>query len=339
MSRIAEALLLGFDIGGTKTAVAVATTDARDVEETPIVHTFSTPPRADAALADAIAIARGLVGERPVLAIGVSFGGPVERGPQTRVRSRHVPGWSDIRLGDELRVAFNAPVSIENDANAGAIGEALAAGDWATTLVYLTISTGIGGAVMIDGQLHRGRSGLAGEIGHLPMASDGPLCSCGHRGHLEALASGPAIARAAMAALTGGLPESSLGRIVSEHGALTARDVAEAAAAGDGLAVSVLASAGRHIGHAVAISAMILDPDLVIVGGGVSLAGESLWRPLRDEVEAQLASLGVAPAIRPAAHGSESALRGSIELARRAAVSASHAKPLKSHRIVASRGH
>lgn len=305
--------VLAVDIGGTKTAIALGSADRGP----PVRRIrFATPPDARRALASVLTRAVRLVAGRRVAAVGVSFGGHVVG---EKVRSLHVAGWEDVHLVDALRDAFRAPVQVVNDAEAGAVAEystRVRVTPGLRHLVYATVSTGIGGAVIADGEVARGAHGLTGELGHFPVAEQG-TCSCGRVGHLEALASGTAIARRVREGLADERYRRSL---LHGHGAaVDARAVADAARDGDELACSVLADAGRLVGRALAIMALCVDPEVICLGGGVSQAGDSFWLPLRHEVDAHL----LCPvAVEPAIHGSDSALIGAMHLARSQAESA-----------------
>lgn len=296
---MSKGIVVGVDIGGTKTAVAVAPADGGGPTA---VARFATPPDACAALRQVLAEGRRLVGREPVAAVGVSFGGHVDG---DAVHSLHVPGWDDAGLVARLRDELGAPVRVVNDGEAGAIAEFAARAPHVRHLVYITVSTGIGGAIVADGRLLRGTHGLAGEVGHFPLGNEG-VCSCGRVGHLEALASGRAIARRATQALAAGAPSTLTAPV-------EARDVDRAAAAGDALAASILAAAAGFVGRGLAILALAVDPDVLVVGGGVSQAGEVFWEPVRRAVDEHT--------FRPvrverAAHGADSALAGALVLAR-----------------------
>ncbi len=235
-------------------------------------------------------------------AVGVSFGGPV--GNDGRIRSIHVGGWSELDPAGELSSELGVPAVIENDANCGAVGEARY-GTWGTvhTLVFLTCSTGIGGGILSDGRLLRGTRGLAGELGHLCVRPDGPDCPCGGRGCLEVMCCGTAIARRATEALAGG--DSALAGTLVDGRVPGAREVFAAAAEGDPLASRVLAEVWADFGRGVAGIHNALDPDLIVIGGGVSLAGPALTVPVaaaarpylmasrRDHLRLEAASRGL----------------------------------------------
>ncbi|BCB91944.1 hypothetical protein Psuf_092570 [Phytohabitans suffuscus] len=265
--------------------------------------------------------AHGLVAGRPVAGVGVSFGGHVSLSAPPALRSLHVPGWLEVPLTTRLERALDAPVLVANDAEAAARGEhaCIPAGQRDLDLVYLTISTGVGGALLLRGRPHRGRNGLAGEVGHIRLRDTG-TCSCGGEGHLEAFASGPAIARAAAEAVRRDPTHpTSLRTVLDQDGALTARDVDASARGGDSLAAAVLAEAGDLVGRAAAMIGLLLDPDVILVGGGVSQAGDAFWEPLRAAVRADVLRHVL---VRPALLGPDSALRGALELAADAATAA-----------------
>jgi glucokinase len=173
--------VLALDIGGTKLAASAGGHAARTL----------TRPTGEESFEALLQVAAEVV-EGPVEAVGVSFGGPVEKG---RIYSHHTPGWENVPLHDELASRFHAPVVIENDANAGALGEWDAAGRPDDPVAYITVSTGVGAGIVFHGEILEGSHRLAGEIGHFIVDPDGAVCACGKRGCVETLASGPAIAR------------------------------------------------------------------------------------------------------------------------------------------------
>ncbi|MHB8193900.1 MAG: ROK family protein [Bellilinea sp.] len=190
----------------------------------------------------------------------------------------NVPGWIDLPLRDLLEEEFHTRVLLGNDANLAAIGEwRYGAGIGYDNLLYLTISTGIGGGAIINGKLMTGARGLAGEFGHFTIVPNGPLCGCGHRGHLEAVASGTAIAKYVSERIALGA-ESSLSSISNP----SAEDVSQAALAGDALAMQALHQAGTYIGHTLADYLNIFNPSIVILGGGVIAAGSLILDPIKS---------------------------------------------------------
>ncbi len=220
-----------------------------------------------------------------VRGLGVASPGPLDPYQGIILATPNIPQWRNFPLAAYLSERFNVPVVVDNDANAAALGEwRYGAGVGHHHLLYLTVSTGIGGGVIVDDRLLRGVAGLAGELGHLTVLPDGPLCGCGQRGHLEALASGPAIARAAEEELERGTPS-----ILAQHPRpLTAALVAQAAQEGDALARAVFTRAAHFLGRAIADYLHIFNPSIVILGGGVTRAGDVLLKPLRETLHASV---------------------------------------------------
>jgi glucokinase len=219
-------------------------------------------------------------------AVGVAAPGPIDFAQGIVVEAPNLPGWSNVPVAELIADLMGCPAVLENDANAAAWGEfTLGAGRGSHHLVYLTVSTGIGGGLVLDGRLYRGANGAAGEIGHIPLVDDGPPCGCGARGCLEALASGTAIARRAGEVLArGGAP--LLARLAAGNPP-SARLVSEAAAHGDGDARAILEEAGYHLGRGLTAVANIFNPDHIVLGGGVMKSGDFILRPALREVQAR----------------------------------------------------
>lgn len=298
--------ILALDFGGTKLAAAVVDLDqgrALRVERCP------TPPDAESSLAAMLQIAQVLTRQQEtgISGIGVSFGGLVAPDGRTVRASHHVPGWEGFPLARRLEEVFRLPVCLANDADAAVLGEFhFGAGRGCKNLLYLTVSTGIGGGILLNGELYHGEHALAGEIGHMVLQPDGPLCPCGRRGCLEALASGRSIARRMAERLASGEP-SSLALME-----ISAKSVVEAAAAGDLLAGEVWGDAMRWLGIGIANAANLLDPGRVVVGGGLAQAGELLFNPVRDRVRQY--TLDAQIEVLPALLGDNASLIGSAAL-------------------------
>jgi glucokinase len=248
-----------------------------------------------------------------VLAIGAAAPGPLN--PKTGVlyRAPNIPGWDNLPLRKTLEDAFNVPVAVGNDANMAALGECrFGAGRGHSDLIYITISTGIGGGVMLDDRLVLGAKGLAAEIGHVTVVPNGPLCGCGKRGHLESVASGTAIARWMREQIASGR-SSSLSGLKS----ISAKDVAEAADHGDALAIQAMTQAGTFMGVALADYMHIFNPTMVILGGGVSRSGPHYMDPMREALQAHVISPQYLDdlEITLAALGDDAGLLGTLELA------------------------
>ncbi len=309
-------LFLALDFGGTKLSAAMA---ARGERTWRALERTVSPKDKDARYEydTMLALARRLIGDQTPAAIGVSFGGPVDAARGRVVLSHHVRGWDDTPLRDQLQTAFGAPVSIDNDANVAALGEyKFGAGQGCACLLYVTVSTGVGGGWVIDGKIFSGADGLAGEMGHTIVEPQGPPCICGRRGCVEILACGPAIARQARARLSAELGSGAQLRALVGNNldALTAEHVARAANADDELACTVIAAAARALGFGIGTAITLMNPVRVVLGGGVTKSGERWWSEVRASARANtLPQMHVD--IVPAALGDDAPLWGAIALA------------------------
>jgi glucokinase len=227
---------------------------------------------------------RASLGELTV-AIGVSCASTIDRRNDTLLWTGSLP-LAGFPLKAYLEDRFGVPVVVENDGNAAAVGEHLAgAGVGVNDLVLLTIGTGVGGGLIMNGLLHRGASGVAGELGHFTIDPRGPRCidGCSGLGHLETLGSGTALDAAAHAAAERH-PESALGRLAASGAPVDGPAAVEAARTGDAVARAAVARVGRILGRATVTLVNILDPELVLLSGGASAAGELLLEPMRHAV-------------------------------------------------------
>jgi glucokinase len=213
--------------------------------------------------------------DRKVAAVSMASPGPLDPATGVVLATPNIPEWVNFPLTEKLSAHFGVPAYLDNDANLAALGEwKFGAGRGHHDLLYLTISTGIGGGVIINDSLLHGYHGLAAELGHVVVLAGGPTCSCGFRGHLEALAAGPAIVRYVREQLESGTKSE-----LSDVEALNAYEVAEAAKRGDTLAMSAYERAGEYLGIGVASFLHSFDPSIVIFGGGVSRSGPLLFEP------------------------------------------------------------
>jgi glucokinase len=271
-----ETPVLGLDIGGTKLAAGVVDGDG-------VVHSFVVAPsRADEGpeptLERLFELGRRSVAEsglewNAIQAVGIGCGGPLDAERGILIAPPHLPGWKNVHVGELAQRAFQRPATLENDATAAAAGEhRWGAGAGVSNMVYLTISTGVGGGVVIDGRLYRGSMGNGGELGHVTVDWHGRPCrGCGRRGCLEAYVSGTSIAeRAREAGLSYG----------------TAEDVAAAARAGDAGAKALWDETVEALACGVTSIVNLFEPELVVIGGGVSRSGEQLIGPVRELVRA-----------------------------------------------------
>ena len=195
-------------------------------------------------------------------------------------------GWRDLPLVEMVARGSGLPVVLDNDANCFAFGEWwLGAGRRAERLVGVTLGTGIGGGIVLGGEIYRGASDAAGEVGHMSVDYAGRLCACGSRGCVEAYASGCAIAARAREGIANGADSTLSALAEGDAGRITAEAVCEAAAAGDHYAIRLLDETARVLGVAIANLIHLFNPDLIVIGGGVAAVGERLFAPLRAEVE------------------------------------------------------
>jgi glucokinase len=274
--------VLALDIGGTKLAVGIVTEDGT-------VSGFAVEPtrREDG---HAVIIRRLFaMGQRaiessglgPIGAVGISCGGPLDSSTGILLNPLHLPDWIDIPIVGLASDEFGVPAALENDASAAVLAEYRYGQARDTkTAIYLTISTGIGGGAVLDGKLHRGAAGNGGEYGHIMVRPGGRLCLCGRHGCLEGYASGSSIAQRATEAVAATDRSTSLrGREI-----IRAEDVAAAAAAGDELASEIWTETTDVLAQAITDLVNVFEPNVVILGGGVTRSGEQLLAPIRAAV-------------------------------------------------------
>jgi glucokinase len=256
--------------------------------------------------------------DSPVGACGISFGGPVDFQLQT-VTSVHSPGWKNFSFAEWVRTNLNLPCLLDNDANAGALGEfRYGAGRGTESMVYVTLSTGVGAGLILNGKTYRGKDGLAGELGHVPISNSGITCSCGAVGCLESLCSGSALAERGKERgwrRRDGLTRNGDSSGESPEG-ITAKEIVQAASEGDTAALHIVREAARWLARGLLMLIRILNPDRIILGGGLSQAGQVLLAPLH-ECLAELASptIGYSTEIVIAELGIYSPLYGAAAMA------------------------
>lgn len=309
-------LYLGIDTGGT--AMKYVVTDGQGA----VIRDGEVPTRATDPVASlqgvAAAVAATVGGaELPRLAaVGLACAGIVVPGAGRLGRSPNLPGWEETPLGNHLTTVFgDRPWALANDVNGALYGEAQqGAGHGRRNLIMIALGTGVGGGVMIDGALVLGAHCGAGEIGHMVLDPGGPECSCGGRGCLEAYAGSTAILRSARARATVG----ALADLVRTRGdALNPADLATLATAGDTETKALFAEVGRRLGQAIGNLVNLLDPDLVIIGGGVARAGDLILAPCREVVpELVLAAAAKQVPIVSAQLGNLAAAIGAASMAR-----------------------
>jgi glucokinase len=301
------ATVIGIDIGGTKIAAGLVTRDGR-VSHYSEASTPATDPHAVMQTVIRL-IDSTLQSARqehlPVLGIGVGTAGQVnvDTGTVTYAVAT-LASWKGTRIADELTAAFGLPVIVDNDVNSMAIAELqFGAGAGLSSTLYAAVGTGIGGALVINGQLWRGTNWSAGELGHIPALWNGDeICNCGQGGHLEACAAGPALARRYYR-LKGMEPSSDL------------RPVALAATQGDSIALAVITEGAQIVGTVLAGLVNVFDPQALIVGGGVVQLGDLWWKPFEDAVHANPLPASRAIPIMQARLGNQAVLIGAAYLA------------------------
>ncbi|MFZ5652618.1 MAG: ROK family protein [Bacillota bacterium] len=310
----------GVDLGGTKILAALADLQGRIVAEKR-VHTVAE--EGPGAVIDRIVSTIGEVrrmipddGGGPA-AIGVGSPGPLDPVSGVVYGSPNLPGWTHVPLKRILEEKTGAPVLLDNDANLAALGEySFGAGCGSRHMVYVTASTGIGGGLILDGRIYRGAGGGAGEVGHMVIDPLGPLCGCGRKGCLEALASGTAMAARARELVAAGRGRAILRETGGNPGAISAASVAGAAAAGDHEAAAIISAAGKYLGIGMANLINIFNPERLVIGGGALGAGELYWEYTEKEIAQRTLkhSLDMVSVVKAQLEG-RSGLLGAVALA------------------------
>ena len=303
--------IVAVDIGGTHIRVALYEPNSI----TPLAHQRTRSLANEPGVYDRLERAvESIWPQAEVRAIGIASPGPLDPHTGTILATPNIPEWQNFPVAAKLSQHFNVPVYLDNDANMAGLAEwQFGAGRGHDNLVYLTISTGIGGGVISQGCLIQGFRGMGAELGHMIIDPEGPPCGCGKRGHIESFSSGPSIARYVKEELLAGEKSSLQGEAV-----ITAAQVADAARAGDRLAISAFERAGYYLGIAVANYLAIFDPSILIFGGGVSQVGELLFKPFEKSLRKHtfhphyLDDL----VITRAALGDDAGLLGALALAR-----------------------
>ena len=309
---------IGVDVGGTKVLGGV-------VDELGAVLKTArrnTPREGGSALTQAIAdVAKELMADFTIDSVGVSAAGFVSSDRKTMLATPNIAGWNGVDLDYELTSLIGLPVVIENDANAAAWGEArFGAGRGKEHMLMLTVGTGIGGGIVVNGDLYRGAFGIAAEIGHIRVVPEGHLCGCGARGCFEQYGSGNALMRHAREAIAASpdIAGNLLSRGDGTLEGLTGKAITDAARDGDAVALAAFNTTGQWLGAGIASLSVILDPECVVIGGGVIDAGEILLAPIRAGLERYMPFAGKHPypEIIAASLGNEAGLVGVADLAR-----------------------
>jgi len=315
-----EPFIIGIDLGGTNIRAAVVDHIGEIIAYGHRQTLANEGPRAvidrmiDAARE---VMAKAGLAQCQVAAVGVGSPGPLDIEAGVTLSPATLPGWDRVPIRQLIEEGLGIPTTLENDANAAALGEhCFGAGRGVDHMIYVTVSTGIGGGLILDGTLYHGATGMAGEIGHTTILADGPLCGCGNRGCLEALASGSAIARRAREIVTSGVPTRIANLANGNIDLITAKLVADAASEGDVEAEKILSEAMDYLGTGMASLVNLFNPELVVIGGGLAHIGERLFGPVRHIIK-QRAFLAQAQAARvvPAELGDHAGVLGASEVA------------------------
>ena len=272
----------GVDLGGTKIMAVVADAEGTIVGDQRLPTQASKGPEhviEAMVLATTAAAGEAGIAIKDLIAAGISAPGPIDTAEGIVTDPPNLPGWHDVPLAQLFSQQAGVRAVLENDANCGAVGEhQFGAGRGFRHMIYVTISTGIGGGIIIENELYAGASGAAGELGHIVVASEGPKCGAGHVGCLEAFASGTGIARQAGELIdAGGLPRTA--RIAEHNPPLSAESVSMAAQAGETEAAAIIASAGRYFGLGLATMINAFNPEAIVIGGGLTEIGEDYLGP------------------------------------------------------------
>lgn len=284
---------IGIDIGGTKIAGAVVDESGNILRE----NRVATPAKdSEALVAAVVELVNELAAGQHVLGVGVAAAGFIDSKQSTVIYAPNL-SWRNEPLKEKLQKHFDFPVIVDNDANAAGWAEyRYGAGRGFSHMTMLTIGTGVGGAIIVDGHLLRGGFGVAAELGHLRIVPDGIPCGCGQRGCIESYGSGSALLRNARELAAAGTTEGArLRELADQNGQLTGAEVYQAILEGDAGALALLRELGDYLGQAIASLASVLDPEVVVIGGGVSAAGELLLQPIRESYQKHLSARGFRP--------------------------------------------
>jgi len=316
-----ESPVLAVDVGGTKIITAIVSNQGQIVAKEYCLTLANEG--AQSVINRIISAIDRMLGTKSISpsqldSIGIGAAGVVDIDQGVVTLSPNLPGWQDIPLRDTVKEKYGIKTFLINDASAAALGEhRFGAGRGVKNLIYITVSTGIGGGIIINNDLYSGACGGAGEVGHMTIDVNGPRCSCGNIGCLEMLASGTAVAREAIRRIGQG-EKSSLTEIVSGNiESITAEEVDMAAVGGDSLAMEVISQAATYLGVGMVNLVNIFNPEMIIVGGGMSKMGDRLLNPARQVVmERAFPLLAQAVCIVPAQLGEDAGVVGAAVFAR-----------------------
>lgn len=315
-----DGLYIGLDLGGTNIKAGVLNGAGKSLAKVSV----PTGRGPDAVIANMIAAARQSVHSAGITldaihAVGIDSPGPLSTEKGVVIRSANLPGWENIPLRDRISVALGKPAILENDARAAAYGEFFAGAGKALkvrNMMMITLGTGVGGGIILDGRLIRGHTDMAGELGHAVVVPDGALCGCGQKGCLEMYTAASRVGQRAAQALHDPSVTSSLREPLAQFGELSARDVEDHARRGDELALDIWNQTCRYLAIACISAVHWLDPQMIVFGGGMAAAGEFLLQPVRRHFEENYWKMDPpAIVIRGAELGNDAGVTGAAALA------------------------
>ena len=316
-----ELPVLAIDLGGTQIRAAIISNAGQVMAKE---HQFTLPDEGPQSVIERILLTTdrllslGNIDLSQLDSISIAAAGAIDLDKGLVTSSPNLPGWHDVSLRDIVGEKYRVNTFLLNDASAAALGEQrFGAGKGVNNLIYLTVSTGIGGGIIINGELYSGASGAAGEIGHMAINVNGPRCNCGSIGCLEMLASGTAVAREAIRRISHGEKSSITEIVEGQIENITAEKVGVAARGGDYLASEVILEAATYLGIGMVNLVNIFNPEMIVVGGGMSKMGDLLLEPARQVVRERAFSLS-AQAVRivPARLGDDAGALGAAIFAR-----------------------
>ncbi len=313
-------LFLGIDLGGTKIIAGLVERSGRILaKEYRETQAAQGPASVFDRLIEATTtvLASQSIDLSEVNAIGVAAAGPIDAASGTVTAPPNLPGWHDVPLARLIQNRVSLPTYLENDAASAALAEfTFGAGRGCQHMIYVTASTGIGGGFVLNGRLYQGAAGAAGEIGHMTLLPNGPLCGCGNRGCLEALASGTAIARDARERVSRGVPTLIAELVNGDLTKISAKVVAQAADEGDIEAQEILQEAMEYLGVGVANLVNLFNPEIIVIGGGLTNMGERLFDTVRRVIDRRAFPISAHTVeVRPAQLGSDVGLLGAAAVA------------------------
>lgn len=280
--------IIGVDLGGTKVATVLADTCGS------ILARAELPTEAargqDAVINNIFQSVDMVLAEKEVrtdevLGLGIGSPGPLDAEAGIVLEAPNL-GWKDVPIRDILQERYMVPAYLENDANAAGLAEQrFGAGRGAKYLLYVTVSTGVGGGIILDGSVYHGAHGIAGEIGHIAIDSEGPACNCGSMGCLEAFASGTGLVRRTIEAIKSGAKTKISDMVDGDLDKITAVTIAEAANEGDGFAIEMYKSVGRYLGVGLASIINFMDPDVIVIGGGLTKSADLFFDEMRKTID------------------------------------------------------